>query len=49
MSDKYSVMFEVTKEQKHKLRMHCAKNNLKIKEAMTKALEQYLNKNGEKK
>lgn len=39
------ITFELSQELKHRLRMHCAKNNLKIKEAMTKALEQYLNAN----
>lgn len=40
---------DLSAELKHRLKIHCAKKNLKIKEAMTKALEQYLNRHGEKK
>jgi len=44
--DKVSFGIVINKELKTRLKVYCAKNNMKIKDAIEKALDEYLKKNG---
>jgi len=44
--EKVSFGIVISKELKVRLKMYCAKNNMKIKDAISQALDEYLKKRG---
>jgi len=44
--DKVSFGIVIPKELKTRLKVYCAKNNVKIKDAIEKALDEYLKEHG---
>ncbi len=44
--EKVSFGIVISKELKVRLKMYCAKNNMKIKDAISEALDEYLKKRG---